>query len=102
MAELLRVSALAFALAATAPSVLAEPASADPAFRSAATNRSAGAEVAAFTVAGAGMTVSARGRRALNDTGLSVAAAEESRAMSKVMPGYPQPAQLTLDVKLWF
>ncbi len=77
----------------------AEPASADPAY---AEFRASARNIASFSFAGAELSVAARGRRARADTALAREALDEARAMGKFMPGYPQPALVVVDVRIWF
>ena len=58
--------------------------------------------VAAFSVAAKRVEMLAVTRRARADTPLRRAHLHESRNMSKVIPGYPQPAFVTIDFRIKF
>ncbi len=58
--------------------------------------------VAAFSVAAKRVEMLAVTRRARADTPLRRAHLHESRNMSKVIPGYPQPAFVTVDFRIKF
>jgi hypothetical protein len=58
--------------------------------------------LAAFSVAAKRVEVAAVTRRARADTPLRREHLEESLNMAKVMPGYPQPAFVSLDFRLKF
>ena len=58
--------------------------------------------LAAFSVAAARIEMVAVTRRARADTALRRAHLQESLNMSKVMPGYPQPAFVSLDFRIKF
>lgn len=83
-----------------APSAHAEPATIDPAlFVDAAPV--AAREIVDFTLGGSDAAVFARGRRGL-DTGASRAALENARDMRGFLPGYPQPAVVTFELRVWY
>lgn len=80
----------------------AEPASADPSFRAVLAHPRAAASLADFTAAGALVSICARGRGAMIDTQESFENLEDSRAMKGFMPGFPQPANVSFDLRIWF
>jgi hypothetical protein len=59
-------------------------------------------EIADFDLGGAAFSVIATGRFAAADTSRASDALEEAMEMAKVMPGYPQPAFVTVDLQLAF
>lgn len=80
----------------------AEPASADPAFRvhqNAALERRPLADLSAL---GAPVSLYARGRRASVDCTETLENLEDSRGLAGFLPGYPQPAYVTFDLKVAF
>lgn len=98
-----KLTALAAALAcSTISPARGEPASADPAFMASDYGVGTGARLTAFSLAGASFSVDARGRRALIDSNFEADALEDAHALSKSIPGYPQPAHVTIDFRLWF
>ena len=58
--------------------------------------------IAAFSVIGKDIEMLAVTRRTRADTAIRKRHLEESRAMAKVMPGYPQPAFISLDFTVRF
>lgn len=95
-----KAACVATLLCGTSPAA-AEPASADPTYLLAA-NAPRPRELTTFTLAGADLSVIATGRFAATDTDRGSDALEEALEMSKVLPGYPQPAYVTFDLKLSF
>lgn len=96
----MKAALAATVLCGTSPAA-AEPASADPMFLVAA-SAPRPREVTSFDVAGVDFAVIATGRFAAADTARANDDLEESLEMAKVMPGYPQPAYVTFDLKLAF
>lgn len=102
-----RIGRLAFVIALAAAlyplATAAEPARADAAF---AAHESAPPlrprALGDFTLAGAAVAVIATGRSAQLDTELQRDHLEEAIEMRAVLPGYPQPAQATLALKVSF
>jgi hypothetical protein len=92
--RLIRILALALA-GATASPAAAEPADADPAF---APRREA-RELSHFEIGERDVALFARGRSAI-DTQESADAIEDAQCMDKVFPGYPQPALMTVGVRV--
>lgn len=80
----------------------AEPASADPTFVSPDGRTPSPTRLAQFRLAGANCSIAARGRRASIDTNRRLNDLARARAMSKFLPGYPQPALMTIDLRLSF
>ena len=81
----------------------AEPACADAAIgfnESAAARRPQAIET--FSVGGADVAFMAYGRAAYADTGMARDLVEEAQEMNKFMPGYPQPAHVTLSLSVAF
>ena len=97
----LAAGAVALACSTISPA-RGEPATADPAFAPSDYGVGTGARLAVFTLAGTAFSVDARGRRAMVDTNIEADALEDAQAMSKSMPGYPQPAHVTVDFRVWF
>lgn len=95
------IISLVCALAASAPA-LAEPATADPTFRIVSASAQETKTIADFEVANRRLSLCARGRAAMMDTNRRVSNLQEARAMKKFVDGYPQPAYVTFDVRLWF
>ncbi|MEX0643801.1 MAG: hypothetical protein WD076_00705 [Parvularculaceae bacterium] len=92
----------AFAALAATPAD-AEPASADPAFTFAEREYVASPHtLKKFSVAGARLAVIATGRFAHIDTRQRRSDFEEAIEFGRVMPGFPQPAYVTFDLKLSF
>lgn len=58
--------------------------------------------ISAFTFADRQFEMHAQTRRSRADTDIARDQLDESMAMGKVMPGYPQPAFVTLGVRLKF
>lgn len=81
----------------------AEPACADAAigFNESASMRRPQA-IETFTVGGADIAFTAYGRTAYADTGMARDLVEEAQEMNKFMPGYPQPAHVTLSLSVAF
>lgn len=98
------LAALAAGIVIVAPGpAAAEPADADPLYiADAAPNAPSPATLSRFTVAGAALAVQARGRYASIDTWDDAVALERAIEMSKAMPGHPQPAYVTFDLKVYF
>lgn len=94
--------ACAAAIAVLAGEAAAEPASADPSFRALGAFDARISPIADFTAAGALFSVSTRGRRAAIDSYESFENLEDCRAMRGFMPGFPQPANVTVDLRIWF
>lgn len=103
MGRLIAGAAFAAGLALAALPAGAEPASADPTY-ALADRQIAGTPktLAVFDVVGADVSVVATGRLAFVDTRQRGVDLEEALEMGKVMPGYPQPAYVTFDLKLSF
>lgn len=80
----------------------AEPASADPTFMPPDGRPASPVTLSAFRLAGANLSLAARGRRVSIDTRMRLENFKQARAMSKVFPGYPQPAILAFDLHVWF
>jgi hypothetical protein len=80
----------------------AEPACADPALLTAELAPRPSRALYTFEAGGAAFSLSARGRSAALDTSLAREHLEDARAFGAVLPGYPQPAQMTLDIRMWF
>ncbi len=78
--------------------IAAAPALADSAF----VPRSQPKTLTAFMIGDRNVEVLAVSRRARADTALRLHDMEEARAMSKVMPGYPQPAVFSFDLRISF
>jgi hypothetical protein len=96
-------AALAAWAALGASPVAAEPACADPTFTIVERNGAAEPRIlTALDVAGARLAVVATGRLAFMDTRQRNADIEEAIELGKVMPGYPQPAYVTFDLKMSF
>lgn len=93
---------IAAALAAAIAPARAEPASPDPALFAAETAVAPRATLADFDLGGAALSFSARGRAAALDTYEAREDLDDARALRGFLPGYPQPAQMTFDVKVWF
>lgn len=81
---------------------LAEPAHADAAASFASAPARTPRAIESFSIAGADVSFTASGRNAYADTGLQRDHIRDARAMDKVMPGYPQPAFVTFDMRIWF
>lgn len=98
-----RYAAVAAALVAPMlASVYAEPASAYPTFLPADGRIARGATLAEFRLAGADCSLAAKGRRASVDTTIHRDELMRTRAMSKFLPGYPQPPLMVVELHLWF
>lgn len=82
--------------------VCAEPASADPAFQPIDGRIPHGARLAGFRIAGAQCSLAAKGRRAAVDTNFNRDELLNARAMSKFLPGYPQPPLMAFELHIWF
>ncbi len=103
MGRIAKGAVLAAWAALAAARAEAEPASADPTYTRAERNSAAHPHtLTAFNVAGANLAVIATGRLAFADTRQRSADMEEAIEFGKVMPGYPQPAYVTFDLKLSF
>lgn len=96
----MKAACVATLLCGTSPAA-AEPARADPTYLIGA-NAPQPKELTTFTLAGADLSLIATGRFAAADTGRGNQALEEALEMAKVLPGYPQPAYVTFDLKLSF
>ncbi|MEE2691487.1 MAG: hypothetical protein VX640_08110 [Pseudomonadota bacterium] len=81
---------------------VADPACADAALGFEADDMNAPRVVESFSLAGAEVFLTARGRTAYADTELARDFIEESQEMDKVMPGYPQPAYVTFSLSVSF
>jgi hypothetical protein len=94
---------LAALVALIASPASAEPACADPSYTLAERSGARSpATLTAFSLVGAELSVVATGRFALADTRQRGDDLEEALEMRKVLPGYPQPALVTFDLKLAF
>jgi hypothetical protein len=80
----------------------AQTASADPAFIAADGQSQAPYLVASVALAGTPLSVVATGRAAAVDTQSDRERIYEAMDMGKVLPGYPQPAQMTLGFQVSF
>ncbi|MEQ8177610.1 MAG: hypothetical protein RIC52_03905 [Amphiplicatus sp.] len=58
--------------------------------------------VGSFRLAGADISLIAIGRAAYADTQMTRDAIEEAQEMGKFMPGYPQPAHVTVSLSVSF
>jgi hypothetical protein len=92
------VSVVALAACGAPSPARAEPATIDPALFVDAPPVAA-REIFVFTLGGSDAAVFARGRRGL-DTGPSRAALENARDMRGFLPGYPQPAVVTFELRV--
>ncbi|MEQ8936618.1 MAG: hypothetical protein RIE56_12590 [Amphiplicatus sp.] len=82
---------------------LAEPACADAALGFVADNDHQGARVVeSFKLGGADISLIAVGRTAYADTEMARDIIEEAQEMNKFIPGYPQPAQMTVSLSVSF
>lgn len=81
---------------------IAEPACADAALGLVDDGHERGHVVERFRLAGADVSVIAVGRAAYADTAIGRDAIEEAEEMGKFMPGYPQPAQMTVSLSVSF
>ena len=100
MKNRIAVSAAA-ALALSAPAA-AEPATVDPGLFTELQGPRAPRVIGDFEIDGAQLSLRARGRGASLDTRFAREALEEARAMKGVLPGYPQPALMTLELRVAF
>lgn len=80
----------------------AEPATADPTFLPLDGRIVEPKTLTQFRFAGASCSLAAKGRRAAIDTNLRRDDFLQTRAMSKVLPGYPQPPLMVMEIHLWF
>jgi hypothetical protein len=97
-----RFSAALAAAAALSGAAAAEPASADPSFRALGAPAGRVSEIAGFEAGGAVFSIAARGRAAAIDSTETLENLQDCRAMRGLLPGYPQPAHVTFDLRIWF
>lgn len=82
---------------------IAEPACADAALGFVADDEHQNRHIVeSFTLAGADISLIAVGRTAYADTEMARDMIEEAQEMGKFMPGYPQPAQMTVSFSVSF
>lgn len=98
-----KYAAIAVVLLLSTPAPLrAEPAAADPTFAPLDGRMPSPATLVQFRFAGADCSLAAKGRRASTDTNSGRDELMRTRAMSKFLPGYPQPPLMVVEVHLWF